>query len=152
MKVYRHQPKGARFYILLVFSAVLLALNAVILPGKEELPVKAFVLLFTLAWLAVTVDSLLAKVVVDERGIGIFSILFKKFAGWAEITEVNFGERWVLGTFMPEHIIICYKTGPHKKTAAMTLNNDLINWKELLKDIVSNAPPGALPGNIKSKL
>lgn len=152
MKVYYHEPKGARFYVILVFSAVLLGLNIMILPGKEEMPVKAFTLLFTLAWLAVTVDSLAARVVVDEKGVGVFSMLFKKFAGWTEITEVNFGERWVMGTFMPEHITICYKTDRDKNISTMTLHNDLKNWQELLRDIVSNAPPGVLPGDIKSKL
>lgn len=144
MKIYRHELKGPRFYILLIFSAVLLGLNAVILPGEEELPVKAFSLLFTLAWLAVTADSLAAKVVVDEKGIGIFSVFFKKFAAWKEITEIRFGEKWVMGTYMPEHIIISYKNDPDCKTSTMTLHNDLKNWHELLKD-----PPGAVPDKIK---
>lgn len=150
MKVYRHEPKGTRFYILLLFSAVLLGLNVMILPGKEELPVKVFTLLFTLAWLAVTVDSLAARVVVEEDRIGIFSIIFKKSARWTEITEVTFGQRWVLVTFMPEHIILTYKTDTDKTSATMTFHNDIKNWRELLSDIVANAPPNSLPGDIKS--
>lgn len=152
MKVYYHEPKGVRFFTLLAFSAALLALNVLILPGQEALPVKAFILLFTLAWLAVTVDSLAGKVVVDEKGVGVFSILFRKFVGWNEITEISFGDRWVMGTFMPEHIIICYKTDGDKKTSTMTLHNDLKNWQGLLNDIVSYAPPGFCPElNLKNK-
>jgi len=150
VKVYRHQPKGTRFYVLILFSAVLLGLNVMILPGQEELPVKVFTLLLTLAWLAVTIDSLAARVVVEEEGIGIFSIIFKRFTRWTEITEVNFGQKWVFGSFMPEHIVMTYKTDSGQKTTTMTLHNDIKNWKELLSDIVSNAPSNALPGDIKA--
>lgn len=152
MKVYRHQPKGSRFYVLILFSAVLLGLSVMILPGREALQVKVFTLLFTLAWLAVTIDSLAARVVVEEAGIGIFSVVFKSFARWTEITEVNFGQKWVLGSFMPEHIVLTYKTDSGKKTTTMTLHNDIKNWKELLSDIVFNAPSNSLPEDIKSAL
>lgn len=152
MKVYRHQPKGSRFYVLILFSVLLLGLSVMIVPGQEELPVKVFTLLFTLAWLAVTIDSLAARVVVKDEGIGIFSIVFKSFTRWAEITEVNFGQKWIFGSFMPEHIILTYKTDQGQKTATMTLHNDIKNWKDLLSDIVSNVPSNALPEDIKSAL
>lgn len=152
MNVYRHEPKGARIYVILLFSTVLLVLNGMILPGNEALPVKIFTLLFTLGWLAVTVDSLAARVVVDEKGIGIFSVLFKKFTSWAEITEINFGDKWVLGSFMPEHIVITYKTDQGNKFGTMTLHNDIKNWNDLLDDIVNHAPSDVVPAGIGSKI
>lgn len=151
MKVYRHEPKGVRFFVLLAFSVLLLGLNVVILPGQEELPVKAFSLLFALGWLAVTVDSLLARIVVDEEGIGMVSFLSKRFVGWQEITGVNLGRRWVMGTFMPEHVIIDYKK-EDGQTAAVTLHSDLKNWRELLGDIVLKAPPAAVSREVKTKI
>lgn len=151
MKVYRHVPKGTRFYVQVLFLAILLALNIAILPAQEELPVKVFTLLFTLAWLAVTIDSLTARVVVDEKGIAFISVMCKKFASWKDITDVSLGHRWILGTFMPEHVIVCYKEAPGKEKCTITLHNDLNNWKDLLGDIVANTPARAVSGEVKSK-
>lgn len=152
MKVYRHKPGGSRFYVLMLFSVVLLALNIIILPGREELPVKIFTILFTLGWLAVTLDSLAVKIVVDQQGIGAFSPMCKKFAPWRDIVEVKLGHRWILGTFMPEHIIICYKNEPGKENLAITLHNDVGNWQELLRDITANAPSRAISEEVKAKM
>lgn len=152
MKVYRHAPKGTRFYVLILFSLVLLGLNVIILPGQEALPVKLFTFLFTAVWLVVTIDSLAARVVLDEEGIGLLSMMCKRFVRWSEITEVSFGHRWVLGTFMPEHITICSKTGTGKTAAPITLHNDLKNWNELLGEIVRHAPSKAVSRDLKTRV
>lgn len=151
MKVYRHELKGVRFAVMLLFFIVLLTLNILILPGEEELPVKVFVAVFTLLWLAFTVDSLAARIEVDDRGIGQYSWLFKRHIGWDEVCGVRFGQRWVLGTFMPRHVIIEYKEGSRDETRTITLHGDMNDWEDLIGRVVVLAPAGVIDPDVRDR-
>lgn len=149
MNIYHYRLWGTRFVVILAFFLVLLALNFYILPGDEALPVKIFCALFTLAWLAFIVDSLSASIIVDEKGISVNSWLFKKKVLWEEIDAVKLGQRWVMFTFMPPHVIIDYEKENQREPASLTLHNDIRDWRGLLAEIIARAPRRAISADVR---
>lgn len=151
MSIYHYRLWGTRFAIIMIFFIVLVALNIYILPGGEAFAVKLFCAAFTVAWLAFIVDSLAARIIVDEKGISQVSWLFKKKVIWSDVRNVDFGQKWVMASYMPRHVVIQYKKEGQRETSTLTLNDDIRGWRDLLADVIAYAPRRVISANVRKQ-